>query len=256
MALGWIKVRTDLQTHPKVVRISSALRADRFRVIGGLHAVWSIFDAHSLDGTLDGYTTETLDALIGWPGFSAAMAAVEWLKVSEDSLEVPRFDEHNGANAKRRAEDAVRKRLARASASGPQEVREMSAKKPDIARTESGPEKRREEKNSSPSGEESGARERAPRASKKAPESFVITDEMRAWANVETPNVDLSLETAKFCDHTFTSAKTDWAGTWRNWMRKAQEHARRPAYGAPINKQTAVEARNRAVAELWANEQG
>ena len=47
MAGDWIKMRGDLGTHPKVVRIMSALKADRLRVVGGLHAVWSLFDAHS-----------------------------------------------------------------------------------------------------------------------------------------------------------------------------------------------------------------
>ena len=50
MAGDWIKMRVDLSTSPKVVRISSALRADRLRVIGGLHAVWCLFDVHSEDG--------------------------------------------------------------------------------------------------------------------------------------------------------------------------------------------------------------
>ena len=73
MAGDWIKMRTDLSTSPKVVRMSSALRADRLRVIGGLHAVWSLFDVHSEDGTLDGYSLETLDEMISFPGFGAAM---------------------------------------------------------------------------------------------------------------------------------------------------------------------------------------
>ena len=34
MAGDWIKMRIDLQTHPKVFRIVSALKADRFRIAG------------------------------------------------------------------------------------------------------------------------------------------------------------------------------------------------------------------------------
>lgn len=44
MAGDWIKMRIDLQTHPKVFRMVSALKADRLRIIGGLHIAWSIFD--------------------------------------------------------------------------------------------------------------------------------------------------------------------------------------------------------------------
>lgn len=113
MAGDWIKMRTNLRTHPKVVRIASALKADRLRVIGGLHAVWCLFDAHSADGCLEGYSADTLDEDIGWPGFSAAMIKVEWLLDDGDSLSTPRFDEHNGQSAKRRAQETERKRNER-----------------------------------------------------------------------------------------------------------------------------------------------
>lgn len=135
MAGDWIKMRTDLHTHPKVVRISSALRADRLRVVGGLHAVWCLFDAHAIDGKLDGYTAEALDDMIGFPGFAEALAAVGWLVVGNEFLEAPRFDEHNGQSAKRRAMEAERKR----------NDRKASALHADKKRTRE--EKRREEVN-------------------------------------------------------------------------------------------------------------
>ncbi len=136
MAGDWIKMRSDLITHPKVVRIMSALKADKLRVIGGLHAVWCLFDMHSSDGTLEGYSPEILDAHLGWPGFSAEMARIGWLEIKPDSLATPRFDEHNGQSAKRRAQEAERKRLAR-------EAETLSALEADEKRTRE--EKRREE---------------------------------------------------------------------------------------------------------------
>ena len=93
----------SVRTGPLVVRMASALKADKLRVVGGLHAVWSVFDQHSPDGLLDGYTLRTMDDEIGWRGFSAAMQAIGWLDVEERGVTVPRFDEHNGASAKRRA---------------------------------------------------------------------------------------------------------------------------------------------------------
>jgi hypothetical protein len=141
MAGDWIKVRCDLQSHPKIVRILSATKSDKFRVIGGLHAVWSVFDAHSEDGVLHGYTPELMDHIIGWDGFSGAMIAVGWLGMGEgESLVMPEFGEHNGQSAKRRAEDQKRKRDSRKS------VRILSEESPQ----ESGLEKRREEKNIKP----------------------------------------------------------------------------------------------------------
>lgn len=112
--MAWIKMRTDLKTSPKVVRISSALKADRLRVIGGLWSVWSIFDTHSADGKLVGYTFHAIDEELAWPGFAAAMAAVDWLvEAGGETLEIPEFDEHNGASAKRRATDTKRKAESR-----------------------------------------------------------------------------------------------------------------------------------------------
>lgn len=141
MAGDWIKMRTNLLTSPKVVRISSALKADRLRVTGGLFAVWCLFDAHSADGMLEGYTSETLDELIGFRGFADAMIAVDWLSETPEGLAIPRFDDHNGQSAKRRAQEADRKREARKeSASNAYKVRTRE-------------EKRREEGNTSPDGE-------------------------------------------------------------------------------------------------------
>lgn len=139
MAGDWIKMRADLQTHPKVVRVMSALRADKLRVVGGLHAVWCLFDAHSEDGQLDGYTPEALDAMIGWQGFTESLAVVSWLEIGDGFLALPRFEEHNGKSAKRRATETQRKREERA-----QPDRETSATDADKKRSRE--EKRREEK--------------------------------------------------------------------------------------------------------------
>ena len=138
MAGDWIKMRVDLSTSPKVVRISSALRADRLRVIGGLHAVWCLFDVHSEDGNLPGYTLDALDEMIGFPGFASAMASVGWLVDDGESLSAPRFDEHNGQSAKRRAMETERKR----------EKRKLSAVDADKMRSRE--EKRREDKEENP----------------------------------------------------------------------------------------------------------
>lgn len=145
MAGDWIKMRMELQTHPKVVRILSATRADKFRVIGGLHAVWCVFDQHSSNGVLVGYTPETMDHIIGWEGLSQAMINVGWMAYDGDeTLALPEFDEHNGKSAKRRAEDQKRKRESRVC---PQSVRNLSADEADRQPKKSGLEKRREEVN-------------------------------------------------------------------------------------------------------------
>jgi len=144
MAGDWIKMRLDLATHPKVVRIMSATKSDKFRTLGGLHAVWGVFDHHTEDGVLHGYTPDLMDIAIGWEGFSEAMITVGWLEFDGDeTLVMPDFDNHNGKSAKRRAEDSQRKRIRRSSEECPQNVRKMSANEKDKNGTRE--EKRRED---------------------------------------------------------------------------------------------------------------
>lgn len=178
MAGDWIKMRADLHTHPKVVRISSALKADRLRTIGGLHAVWCLFDAHSVDGHLDGYTTDALDDLIGWPGFARALLSVGWLEVHAESIELPRFETHNGQSAKRRAQETDRKREAR------------KASAPDADKKRTREEKRREEKKTS----SSSGKPDAPRGFEKFWSAYprkVGKDDARRWWLKRKPDDDL-----------------------------------------------------------------
>lgn len=134
MAGDWIKMRTNLRRHPKVVRMASALNADKLRIIGGLQAVWSVFDEHSEDGSLNGYTIEAMDEEIGFAGFSSAMVSVGWLEANGENLKIPHSEAHNGQSAKRRCQETERKFNAR----------KMSASDADEMRTRE--EKRREEK--------------------------------------------------------------------------------------------------------------
>jgi hypothetical protein len=137
LAGDWIKMRMDLWDHPKVVRIVSAICPQgvrdvslKCRVIGALYRTWAIADTHSEDGILDGYDAESLNASIGIDGWAENMQHVGWLVVESQRLIVPRFTEHNGESAKKRAEDAKRKRLVRkTSAKRPQRVRKSADKK-------------------------------------------------------------------------------------------------------------------------------
>lgn len=156
MAGDWIKMRTNLRTHPKVVRMSSALQCDALRVIGALWAVWSIADEHAAvhdgAGHLDGYSLADMSGVIGFPGFAEQMAACGWVDECDEHAQnggkcliFKDFDTHNGKSAKSRAEDSERKRASRQSAERPKSVRKVSAERP--AETVTREEKRREEIN-------------------------------------------------------------------------------------------------------------
>ena len=131
MAGDWIKMRKSLLGDPRVVRIMSALRADRFRTIGGLFSAWCLLDEQTEDGMLCGYTAEVFDEVVGLSGLAKAMQSVGWLTISPQGVAAPNFTEHNGKSAKRRDQENVRK---------------MSARHADKLQTESALEKRREEK--------------------------------------------------------------------------------------------------------------
>lgn len=87
-----------------------------------------------------------------------------------------------------------------------------------------------------------------------------MTAEMVEWARTETPGIDGRYETAKFVDYWRgktgqAATKLDWPGTWRNWMRKAQERAgpaRRPAAARPTldDKVTGFAERGRRLQAL------
>lgn len=134
MAGDWIKMRRSLLTDPRVVRISSALDADRFRTIGGLFSAWCLFDEQTSDGRLAGYTPEVFDEIVGIRGICRAMASVGWLEIGADFLQATAFSEHNGQSAKRRAQEAGRKMSARNADKNADKMRPRE-------------EKRREEKN-------------------------------------------------------------------------------------------------------------
>lgn len=64
------------------------------------------------------------------------------------------------------------------------------------------------------------------RPTRTAPKSFVLTEDHRAWAKQNTPDVDVDAELDKMRDYTFSSARSDWSATLRNWLRRAQDDMR------------------------------
>lgn len=104
-------------------------------------------------------------------------------------------------------------------------------------------EKRREDTSSLRSEEIGAPAPRKPRATRKCPDDFDVTDALRDWATENASGVDLARETDKFRDYTFKTAHTDWAGAWRNWMRRAAENARPPSRASPPQSKHAAAAR-------------
>lgn len=87
------------------------------------------------------------------------------------------------------------------------------------------------------------------------PDDFAVTPEMVEWARIEVPDVDGRYETAKFVDYWRgksgqAATKKDWAATWRNWMRKANES--KPSNVVAIRRPSTTDQRVAVALELAA----
>lgn len=137
MAGDWVKMRSNLDTHPKVVAIACDLETSELHVVGMLWKVWTWADQHSLDGNAICVTESFLNRITGNANFSTALRNVGWLDGNDGELTFPRFSEHNGKTAKSRSETALRVNKHRS------EVKQK-CNAPTV--TNALPEKRREEK--------------------------------------------------------------------------------------------------------------
>lgn len=114
MAGDWIKMRTDLDEDPSVIGIALATGLEEDVVVGKLWKLWKWANQQTRDGNAVGVSEKWVDRYLRVDGFSAAMAKFGWLVVSEDGINFPNFDRHNGKSAKERALTA--KRVARHAA--------------------------------------------------------------------------------------------------------------------------------------------
>lgn len=152
--MAWIKMRVDLPTDPAVIGIADATGLDEFSVVGRLHMFWSWADAQSRDGRDINVTPAFLNRYLRQPGFAEAMEKVGWLKIGSNSISIPRFDKHNGQNAKTRANANVRQsRHRNAPSNGSSNASSNGQALPEESREE---ESREDNTPLSPEGETSG----------------------------------------------------------------------------------------------------
>lgn len=109
MADFWIKLEKSTPDKPEVFEIASILDIDPDCVLGKLVRAWAWIDSNSENGHISSVTNVLIDRVTACDGFAKAMRQVGWL--SDD--EVPNFDRHMGKSAKKRANDAERKRKSR-----------------------------------------------------------------------------------------------------------------------------------------------
>jgi hypothetical protein len=115
MAGDWIKMRTNLWTDGRVRLLARLLKCNVATVTGVTFRLWSIADQHSIDGVLNGYDAAAINDEVGVPGAAEALSdeRIGWLVIESDRVIIPRFNEHNGESAKRRAQENARVRAWR-----------------------------------------------------------------------------------------------------------------------------------------------
>lgn len=108
MAGDWIKMRINLWDDPRVARICDMTGSSEAAVVGGLYWLWATADQHSTDGVMDGLSIKAIDRKTQISGFGNALCVIGWIFDDSDGVRVARFDEHNGASAKKRIQTAQR----------------------------------------------------------------------------------------------------------------------------------------------------
>lgn len=108
MAGDWIKMRGNLWDDPRVSRLCDLTEQTEAAVIGGLYWLWATADQHTEDGILPGLTLRQIDRKTGIPGLGQALCDIGWLADHPEGVRILRFEEHNGASAKKRAVTAKR----------------------------------------------------------------------------------------------------------------------------------------------------
>lgn len=138
MSDDWIKVRKKLLDDPRTVGIADRLGTSETHILGCLIAMWFLADSQAdpETGFLANYSLERIDQRVRLPGFSAAVLEITrkhsdgpWIGVRNNGVVFPKYAEHNGPTAKRRALESRRKSDSR------ENVRKVSASDADEMRT-------------------------------------------------------------------------------------------------------------------------
>jgi hypothetical protein len=108
MAGDWIKMRCNLWDDPRVGRICDLTGHSEAAVVGGLYWLWAMADQHSTDGLVLGLSVAQINRKTGLKDFGEALCEIGWIDDRATSIVIERFDEHNGASAKKRCQTAKR----------------------------------------------------------------------------------------------------------------------------------------------------
>lgn len=238
--MSWLKFDTSTPEKPEVLAITIELGwDDPDLTVGKLLKVWRWFDEHSTNGNAPSVTLPLLDRIIGVTGITQAMINVGWVEsLDGGGLAICNFENHNGATAKDRALAAKRAASHRWKLNSNVESNVNT-----VTNALPREEKRREEKNIV--SKDTKALTRPDDVSKEVWDDFKKQRKVALTATAlkgivsEAAKAEITLEAALVmaCNRGWKSFKADW-------IKDA-------GVRAIENKQTALEARNKAAREEW-----
>lgn len=228
MAADWIKMRGNLWDDPRIARLVDLTDSSEAAVVGACFWLWATADQHTEDGALPGLSLRQIDRKTGLIGFAEALCVIGWIADHVDGIRIINFEEHNGASAKRRSEDAKRKTdVRKVSDKTRTTCGSFTEKSGGVVELEEEKEKEKEEEKRN-----TGRERRASRL----PADFSLPLDWSEFCQHERPDLDAERTFAKFRDYWTAKpgkagTKVDWLATWRNWVR---EERGAPARSQPV----------------------
>jgi hypothetical protein len=219
--MPWFKVDDGFHSHAKAITAGTAAL--------GLWVRCGSWSAHHLT---DGFVPTNVAKEFGTAAQVKSLVASGLWRGVEGGYTFNDFTDYNPTSEHVRTEREAakeRQRKAREAAKAKRDAQRSSGEVTDLSRRDIGvsseevqsprPDPTRPEGSKEPS---KGRRKRAT----PPPANFDITDELRAWATDNAPDVRLVVETARMLDWARGKgeSKADWAATWRNWMSRAQDN--------------------------------
>lgn len=258
MAGEWIKVRTNLWNDPRVSQLCDSTGSAEATVVGGLYWLWATADEHTETGLMPGLSVSAIDRKTGIKGFGVALVSIGWITEADDGILIARFDEHNGASAKSRAQTA--KRQAKLRNNGPVTLPASLERDGNVTEASPREEKRREENKQQGQKAEAPAKQSSDASGSRLPKDWKPSPEDTEYCKTERPDLLPSKVAQNFYDYWTAKAgkdgrKADWSATWRSWVRKEDSKiAGRPGAAPAPNLKWNPNAQDRSADAAFAAE--
>jgi hypothetical protein len=222
--MPWFKIDDGFHGHPKVVDVS--LDAVGLWTLAGSWCAKYLTDGFVPEKTVVrlGGSREAAGELVGaglWVGAADGYQFKDWgdYQPLKEDVEAERAAAQERMRKVRAARKGVRANADRTDAEPSANVAGTSAEVR-LAPSQS---------QSHPSPASSSTKKRDSAASgARLPDDWEPSAELRAWAAANTPHVNWPVETETFRDYWRAKPgakgrKSDWAATWRNWMRRKED---------------------------------